>query len=167
MPRLLSAALIREKNQLASDHTITMLGQLDIRGGPVPYRLVNYDQDVLFHGIPYTRASFDVDALEDATSMALVRLRISFGNVDQAFSALLETYWGPDTPWTVTLWQIDTRQPDETPFTAGEIFVAAQVNTDFVSATVEVTAEGFSLGGTMPKRRYTNSGGFSYIPRRL
>jgi hypothetical protein len=167
MPRLLSAALIREKNQLASDHVITMLGQLDIVGGPVPYRLVNYDQDVVFHGIVYRQAAFDVDALEDATSMALVRLRISFGNVDQAFSALLETYWGPDTPWQVTIWQIDTRQPDETPFQAGEVFQVAQVNTDFVSATVEVIAEGFTLGATMPKRRFTATSGFPWIPRRL
>jgi hypothetical protein len=167
MPRLLSAALTREKNQLASDHVITMLGQLDIVGGPVPYRLVNYDQDILFHGIVYHQAAFDVDALEDATSIALVRLRISFGNVDQAFSALLETYWGPDTPWQVTIWQIDTRQPDETPFQAGEVFQVAQVNTDFVSAVVEVIAAGFTLGGTMPKRRYTASGGYPFIPRRL
>jgi hypothetical protein len=167
MPRILSAALIREKNQLASDHTITFLGQLDIVGGPVPYRLVNYDQDVMFHGIVYHRAAFDVDALEDATSMALVRLRITFGNVDQAFQALLENYWGPDTPWTVTIWQVDTQQPDETPYQAGEVFEVAQVNTDFVGAVVEVIAEGFTLGATMPKRRYTASGGFQYIPRRL
>ena len=150
--------------QTTSSH---LLGQLDISGAPVPYRLVNYDQDVLFHGFLFQRASFDVDALEDATSIALVRLRITFGNVDQAFISLLENYWGPDTPWRVMIWQIDTQQPDETPFTTGEIFQIAQVSTDFVSAMVEVVAEGLTLSSTMPKRRYTASGGFPFIPRRL
>jgi hypothetical protein len=167
MPRLLSAQLTREKNQVASDHVITMLAQVDIPGAPVAYRLVNYDQDIVFHGIAFQRFSFDVDALEDATSQSLVRLRITVGNVDQAFISLLERYWGPDAPWSVTLWQIDTRQPDETPFTAGEVFEVAQVSTDFLGAVVEVNAEGLTLTGTVPKRRYTSSGGFQYIPRRL
>jgi hypothetical protein len=106
------------------------------------------------------------DALEDPTSMALVRLRITVGNVDRGFQSLLENYWEPDRPWTVTIWQIDTQQPNETPFQAGEVFLVAQVTTDFVGAVVEVVAEGFTLTGTMPKRRYTASSGFLYIPRR-
>jgi len=94
MPRILSAALVREKNQLQSDHVITWLFVLLIPGAPVPYRLVNYDQDIQFHGIWYNRYSVDVDALEDATSQSLVRLRATVGNVDQAFISLLEHYWG-------------------------------------------------------------------------
>jgi hypothetical protein len=167
VPRILSAALTREKNTLASTHVLTMAGELQITGGPIPYRLVNYDQDILFHGIVYRKSSFDIDALEDATSMALVRLRITFSNVDQAFSSLLENYWHPDSPWTVTLWQIDTMQPNETPFGSGENFAVAQVSTDFVGAVVEVTAEGLTLSSTIPKRRYTSSSGFPWIPRRL
>lgn len=165
--RILSAALIQEKNRLSSDHTITMLAEVTIPGAPVPYRLVNYDQDILFHGITFVRFPFDVDALEDANSMALVRLRITVGNVDQAFMSLLENYWGPDTPWTVTLWQIDTQQPNETPFVAGEVFLLAQVSTDFVAAVIDIVAEGISLTGTMPKRRFTASSGFPQIPRRF
>jgi hypothetical protein len=167
VPRILSAALVREKNQVASSHVLSMLLQADIPGAPVPYRLVNYDQEILFHGIPFIPLPFDVDALEDPTSTALVRLRITVGNVDQGFISLLENYWGPDTPWNVTIWQIDTQQPDETPFTTGEVFQVAQVNTDFLSAVVDVIAEGITLGATMPKRRYTTSGGFPGIPRRL
>jgi hypothetical protein len=167
MPRILSAALIREKNQLQSDHVITWLFQVDIPGAPVPYRLVNYDEDILFHGIPYLRYSVDVDALEDATSQSLVRLRATVGNVDQAFISLLEHYWGPDAPWVVTIWPIDTQQPDATPFGTGEVFQVVQVATDFLSAVVDLQAEGITLTGTIPKRRFTQSGGYPNIPRRL
>lgn len=99
--------------------------------------------------------------------MALVRLRVTIGNVDQSFVSLLENYWGPDTPWTVTIWQIDATQPNETPFGTGENFLIAQASTDFVSAVVDCIAEGITLSGTMPKRRYTASGGFGQIPRRF
>ncbi len=167
MPRIMSPQFVREKNQVASDHVLTFLFQVDITGAPAPYRLANYDQDILFHGIPFQRFPVAVDALEDATSQSLVRLRITVGNVNQAFIALLERYWGPNAPWSVTIWQIDTRQPDETPFTAGEVFQVAQVSTDFLGAVVEVNAEGLTLTGTIPKRRYTSSSGFQYIPRRL
>jgi len=167
MPRLLSAALVREKNQLHSDHVITWLFQVDIPGAPVPYRLVNYDQEILFHGIPYLRYSVDVDALEDATSQSLVRLRATVGNVDQAFISLLEHYWGPDSRWIVTIWPIDTQQPDATPFGTGEVFQVVQVATDFLTAVVDLQAEGITLTGTIPKRRFTQSGGFPNIPRRL
>jgi len=80
---------------------------------------------------------------------------------------LLETYWGPDTVWTATIWQVDLMQPDETPFAAGELFTVMQVATDFVSAVIDVQAEGITLSGTMPKRRYTASSGYPNIPRRL
>jgi hypothetical protein len=141
--------------------------QVDIPGAAVPYRLVNYDQNIVFHGFTFQRFPFDVDALEDATSQSLVRLRITVGNVDQAFIALLENYWGPDASWTVTVWQIDTQQPEATPYASGEVFQIAQVNTDLVSAVADVVAEGITLGAMMPKRRYTTSGGFPFIPRRL
>ena len=167
MPRILSAALVRGKNQLQSDHVITWLFQVDIPGAPVPYRLVNYDQDIQFHGIWYNRSSVDVDALEDATSQSLVRLRGTVTNVDQAFISLLEHYWGPDTPWVVTIWPIDTQQPDATPFGTGEVFQVVQVATDFLTAVVDLQAEGITLTGTIPKRRFTQSGGFPNIPRRL
>jgi hypothetical protein len=167
MPRILSAALVREKNQIASDHVLTMLAQTDIPGAPVPYRLANYDQEINFHGSFFVPFPFDVDSLEDPTSTALTHLRITVGNVDQAFISLLENYWGPDTPWNLTIWQIDTQQPNETPFTSGEVFQIVQVNTDFLGAVVDVVAEGITLGSTMPKRRWTTSGGFPNIPRRL
>jgi hypothetical protein len=105
--------------------------------------------------------------LEDATSQSLVRLRATVGNVDQAFISLLEHYWGPDAPWVVTIWPIDTQQPDATPFGTGEVFQVVQVATDFLSAVVDLQAEGITLTGTIPKRRFTQSGGYPNIPRRL
>lgn len=168
MPRLLSSALTFEKNRLDSDHVFSMCLQVDITGAGAPYRLVNYDQDIVFHGLLFSRFPFDCDALEDATSMSLVRLRLTIGNVDQAFQSLLETYWLPDAPWNITLWYpVDMQQPDEMPFAAGEEFSIVQVTTDLLSATVDVQAAGLTLSGTIPKRRYTALSGFGTIPRRL
>jgi hypothetical protein len=107
--RILHAALTAEFNRLESDHVITMLAQVDILGAPVPYRLANYDQDIVFHGLSFLRASFDVDSLEEATSASLVHVRISIGNVNQEMQSLLENYWASmaDPEWLVTLWTID------------------------------------------------------------
>lgn len=167
MPRLLSPATIREKNQLQSDHVFSMLFALDIPGAPSPYRLAHADQDIVFHGLTFLRFPVTLDSLEDANSLTLTRLRITAGNIDQGFQSFLENYWGPDTPWVATIWQVDLMQPDETPFAAGELFTVMQVATDFVSAILDVQAEGITLSGTMPKRRYTDSGGYPNIPRRL
>lgn len=166
MPRLLSAATIHEKNQLASDHVFSMLFRLDIAGAPVPYQLAHADHDVIFHGLTYLRFPVNLDSLEDASSLTLTRLRITAGNVDRGFQSLLERYWNED-PWIATIWQVDLAQPDETPFGAGEVFTVQQVVTDFVSAVFDLTAEGISLAGTMPKRRYTSSSGFPNVPRRI
>lgn len=168
MPRLLSAALTVEKNRLDSGNPLSMLLQVEIPSAGVPYRVANYDQDITFHGLPFLRKPFDVDAIEDVTSMALTRLRLTIGNVDQEFQSILETYWGPDTPFTVVIWYpVDMNQPDETPFAAGEVFLVAQVATDFVNAVVDLQAEGLTLTGTIPKRRFTRSGGFQNIPKRV
>lgn len=164
--RILSSALIREKNQLNSDHVLTMCFELSIQGIG-PYRLVNYDQNILFHGLTFERYPVDVDALEDATSVALVRLRVTIGNVDRALQGLLENYWHPDIAWTVIIWQIDAMQPNETPYASGEQFNVVQVATDLVSAIVDLQAEGLTLTATVPKRRYTATSGFQSIPRRI
>lgn len=166
MPRLLSTAMLLEKNRLSSDHTITMCFELLIPSA-APYRLVHYDQDLVFHGLTFTRFPVDVDALEDANSMNLVRLRITAGNVDQTFQSLLENFWTQSEPWTATIWQIDAQQPDITPLSAGEIFTVMQVQTNFVTAVLDVMAEGVTLSGTMPKRRFTSTSGYPNIPRRL
>ena len=167
MPRLLSPSMLHEKNQLASGHVVSMLFELVIPGAPVPYRLAHADQDIVFHGLTYLAFPVTLDSLEDASSLTLTRLRITAANVDRGFQSLLERYWSPDTVWVATIWQVDLTQPDETPFGAGEVFTVMQVTTDFVSAVFDVQAEGLSLAGTMPKRRFTSSSGFPFIPRRI
>jgi hypothetical protein len=168
MPRILSAALTQEKNRLESDHPFAMLFQLEIENGPGTYRIAGYDQDIVFGGQLFLRAPLDVDLLEEATSMALVHLRVTTNNVDQEFISLLENYWAPvaDPLWTVTVWQIDAAQPDSTPFESGEQFSVLSVTTDFVSASIDLVAEGLTLGTILPRRRYTTSGGFDNIPFR-
>lgn len=166
MPRLLSPSMLREKNQLASSHVISMLFELIIPGAPVPYRLAHSDHDIVFHGLTYLAFPVTLDSLEDANSLTLTRLRITAGNVDRGFQSLLERYWADD-PWVATIWQVDLAQPDETPFGAGEVFTVMQVATDFIGAVFDVQAEGLSLAGTMPKRRYTSSSGYPFIPRRI
>jgi hypothetical protein len=96
-----------------------------------------------------------------------VKLRIVAGNVDQGLQSLLENYWSQATPWEAMVWQVDLTQPDETPFGAGEVFTVMQVSTDFLSATFDVQAEALTLGAMMPKRRYTSTGGFPSVPRRV
>jgi hypothetical protein len=168
MPRLLSAALTVEKNRLESGTVLSMLLQVEVPGAGVPYRVVNYDEDIVFHGLPFLRAPFDVDAIEDVTSMALTRLRLTIGNVNQEFQSILENFWGPDSPFTVSVWYpVSMASPDETPFGTGEVFVVAQVATDMVSAVVDLQAAGITLTGTIPKRRFTRSSGFPNIPRRV
>ena len=166
MPRLLSSALAREKNKLASDHVWTMIFELRIVGSPVFFRLANYDQDITFHGFPFLRFPCDVDSLEEATSASLVHLRLTAQNVDQQIISLLENYWRQDPDWTVTIWQIDALQPNETPYGSGEVFAVQQVVTDMVVAVFDLLAEGYTLTLTIPGRRYTSTGGFPLIPRR-
>lgn len=145
-----------------------MLFEATIAGAPVPYRLAAYDQDVFFHGLLFPAFALDVDSLEDPTTAALVSLRVTVGNVDQAMISLLENYWVNviEPRWQVTIWQIDAIQPDETPFGVGDLFAVTQVATDFRVATFEMQAEGLTLTQNVPRRRYTTSGGFPQIIRR-
>lgn len=166
--RLLSAALVLEKNRLESDHVFTMAFEVNIQGAPVPFRLVNYDQNLIFHGLSFERFPVDVDSLEEPTSASLVHLRLTIGNVTQEFQSLLENYWANtgDPRWEVVIWTIDVMQPDQTPFGSGEVFSVTSVATDLISATADLEAEGYTLGRTVPGRRYSTSSGFPYIPRR-
>jgi hypothetical protein len=166
--RILNGALTAEFNRLESDHVITMLAQADIVGAPVPYRLANYDQDIVFHGLPFFAASFDVDSLEEATSASLVHVRATIGNVNQELQSLLENYWASvaDPEWLVTLWTVDAMQPDLTSFSAGEVYSVMNVPTDLLTAQPDMIVEGLTLARVVPRRRYTKSGGFASIARR-
>jgi hypothetical protein len=168
VPRLLSAALAVEKNRLESDHVWTWAFLVDIAGAPAPFRLVNYDQDIVFHGFVYTRFPVDVDSLEDATTAALVNIRVTAANVDQALQSLLENYWAQaaDPDWKVTIFEVDCRQPDQTPFSSGQVFTVLSVTTDFIVAVLDLQSEGVTLTSIVPRRRYTSSSGFNAIPRR-
>jgi hypothetical protein len=166
--RILNAAMVNELNRLESDHVMTMALQLDIAGAPVPYRVVNYDQDISFGGLLFSRASFDVDSMEETTSAALVHIRVTIGNLTRELQSLLENYWAsvPDPEWTVTIWQVDALVPDRTPFGSGERFTVLNVPTDLVTAGPDLMVEGLTLGRVVPGRRYTTSSGFLNIPRR-
>jgi hypothetical protein len=167
MARILSAAMTKEYAQIGSTHPITMLAELLIPGGPVPYRAANWPEDIVFHGLTFVKFAFDVDSLEDATSMALVQLRLTMHNVDQQLQALLENYWNPESLWEVTLWQIDVNQPNETFMSEGSLYTVAQVATTWTTAVADLVAEGLTLTTTLPRRRYTALSGFELIPRRV
>jgi hypothetical protein len=166
--RIINAALTNELNRLESDHVITMAAQIDITGAPTIYRLVNYDQDITFHGLLFIKASFDVDSLEEATSASLVHVRVTIGNVDREMQSLLENYWASvaDPLWMITTWMIDATQPDLTPFGAGEVYSVMNIPTDLVTAEPDMIVEGLTLSRVVPRRRYTTSGGYPNIPRR-
>ena len=166
--RILNPILVREVNQLDSTHAFTMALELNILGGPVPYRVVNYDQPITFHGLTFQPFGFAVDSLEEATSASLVQIRLTMDNVPRELQALLELYWAPvaSPDWRVTIWQMDATQPDLTPLSSGEVFAVMSVPTDLVSAVPDLMAEGITLAQTVPGRRFTTSGGYPFIPRR-
>jgi hypothetical protein len=166
--RILNPVLAREVNQLSSTHVFTMCFQVDIENGPLPYRLVNYDQPITFHGLTFLPFPVKVDSLEEATAATLVHLRVTADNVSREFQSLLENYWAtvPDPYWEVTIWQIDCLQPDLTSLGSGEIFSVQEVPTDLVTAAPDLLAEGLTLSRVVPGRRFTTSGGFPHIPRR-
>lgn len=168
MPRPMSTALRVEKNKLESSHPWIYLFSVSIAGAGGRYSLAAYDQDIVFHGSTYARYPLDVEVVETPTHAALVQLRVTVGNVDQVMQALLETYWAttasPD--WVVELWEVDALTPDETPFSASEVFTVQQVVTDLQVATFDLVAEGLTLSASVPKRRYTSSSGYNFIPRR-
>ena len=166
--RILDPAMVNELNRLESDHVMTMAAQLDIVGAPGTYRFVNYDQDITFHGLLYTKASFAVDSLEEATSASLVHIQVTIGNINRELQSLLENYWAavPDPEWNVTIWTIDASIPDRTPFGAGEVFTVLNVPTDLVTAVPDLMVEGLTLGRVVPRRRYTTSSGYLNIPKR-
>ena len=166
MARLLSFALARDKNALASDHVWTMLFEVHIPGAPAVFRMANYDQDVVFHGLNFIRFGVQVDSLEEATSAALVHLRLTPQNVSQELVSLLENYWLDAPDWQVVIWQIDAMQPNEVPFGDGEVFAVQSVSSDTVMAVLDIVAEGLTLTKLIPKRRYNTTSGFPFIPRR-
>jgi len=166
--RLLDPIFQREANQLESAHVITMAFEIRIAGAPAPYRLVNFDQQILFHGLPFLPFPVTVESLEEATTAALVTVRVTAQNVTQEMQSLLENYWAPvvDPQWAVTIWQLDAMAPDTTLFSAGEVFTVSSVTTDLITAVFELIAEGLTLNRTVPRRRFTTSGGYPFIPRR-
>ena len=166
--RILNPVLQREVNQLDSTTAFTMLFQVDIQGAPVPFRLVNYDQPLTFHGLQFLPFPVSVDSLEEASAASLLNLRVTAANVDQGIQSLLENYWAPvpDPHWSVTIWQTLVVFPDTTAFSSGEIFTVSSVNTDLVTAVFDMIAEGLTLARSVPGRRYTTSSGYANIPRR-
>jgi len=139
-----------------------------ITGAAGPLRYAMYDRPIVFHGQTYEPTTVQIDAQEDATHAALVNLRATFQNVDQVMIALFETYWVTfATPvWTVRQWQIDVTMPDEMPFERANVYSVQQAVTDFVSAIVDLTLEGYTLTALIPKQRYVATGGFTNLPRR-
>ena len=164
--RLFSAALRREIAQIASTHVFTVALELTIPGAPGVYRIVNYDQPILLHGLPFEPYPLDVDSLEDATSASLVHIRVTTANVDQQIQSLVENYWLDSPDWSVLLWQIDALQPDETPFGSAQPYGVMSVMTDLVTAQFDLLASGWTLVTTLPKRRFTTTSGFPNVPRR-
>jgi hypothetical protein len=168
VPLTLSTANLVEKNRLQSDVAWVWLWQVNIDLAPGPLRLAMFDQPIVFHGQTFAPTAMQVDSLEDATHAALVNLRVSFENVTQTMVALYETYWTQvATPlWEVYQWQVAASMPDEMPFERANIYSVQQTVTDFLTASVDLVLEGFTLSSIIPKNRYISTNGYPNIPRR-
>ena len=168
MPRQMSVEMLREKNKLESAIPWIWLLQIDIGGAPTPYRIAAYNEDIVYNGFTWLRYGIEIDVVESPTHAALAQVRATVQNVDQQLQALLETYWvtvaSPD--WGVQLWEIIATNPSATPVGSAERFSVQQTTTDLLSAVFDLTAEGLTLSSTVPKRRYTSSQGYPFIPRR-
>lgn len=145
-----------------------MLLELTIPGAPVPFRVANYVEDIIFHGLTFVKFAFHCDEMEDPTSMSLRRWRLSAENVSSQFVSLLENYWHPDSKWMATVWfPVDMTLPNETPFASGDVLRVTQSVTDYVGGVMDLGAGGITLTKTLPGRRYTVAGGFPFLPRRF
>lgn len=166
--RVLHPILAREINQLESTHVVTWAFEITITGAPLPYRIVNYDQTIVFHGLNFLPFGLAVDSLEETTAGSLTQIRVTMDNVPQEMQSLLENYWAPvpDPYWEVKIWSIDATQPDLTPFSSAEVYTVMSVPTDLVTAVPDLIVEGLTLSRVVPRRRFTTSSGFYYIPRR-
>lgn len=167
MPRLVSSAMHRELNAIESVHALVWLFELNITGAPVPFRVANYPETIVFHGFEFLPFGVDVDSLEDASSMALVHLRCAFQAVDSQMMSLAENYWVYPNLWTCLVWQVDALQPNEVLYSDAWVYSVAQLVMQWTDAVADLVAEGITLGSTLPKRRYTSLSGFGEIPQRI
>lgn len=168
MAKSLSAALIASKNALESTSPWTFLYQITITGAGT-FRVVNYDSDITFQGLTFTRFPVRLDSIAEGHAGNIATIRVTAGNVDQQIQSLLENYWASvaDPEWTVDIWRIDATQPDETPLAASDTYEVVAVTTDFLAATFELRWAGMTMSRRIPGRRYVRTAGFPNIPRRI
>lgn len=167
MPRVLSAALSEAKNALSSTDPFVWLFEINSPDFPAPIRFVNDVQALVYQGLTYDPFPCDITSVSENSMGERQTLQGTVANVDQQVISLLNLYWDAvtDPVWTVSIWQVLRSNPDEVPVTDAEIFEVLSAETDLLMVTFELLAVGIPSRQRSTGRRYTASGGYSFIPR--
>lgn len=169
MARTLSSLLIASKNSLESTSPWLFLYELSINDAAATFRIVNYDQSVTFQGLTFDPFPVQLDSLTESDAGNISTMRVTASNVNQEIIALCENYWTSvlEPEWIVSVWRVDATQPNETPLASKDVYEVVSVATDLINATFDLRWQGMTMTRRIPGRRYTRSGGFANIPRRI
>lgn len=169
MPRTLTAAMLTEKNQLASDHPFVFLVELDYGAGVE--RITNNPESITFQSLLFTGdVPFDLARFDEPGLGAGVGLQARISNANQNIVALAEQHWVglTDPVWTVTIWLIDASAPDTTPLNANVgVYEVAGFVLDEISAQFELHEPTISTERMLPARTVTVNSGFPNARSRL
>lgn len=166
--------LIRIKNELHVDTSWAhcLLIQFRTADGSSIFgsrAVTNHNESITFNSIQFNPYPFKLGTIEHNSASEIRRLTLSTANIDQAVTALLEEYWTSviDPVWVITIWVVNTSNPELTPVNSNDKFVVMSARTDFFNVTFECQYEALSLKKIVPSRRYTRSSGFGNLPRKI
>lgn len=163
MPRILTNNLIEAINLLESAAPWTWLVELQINNLPTPERYTSFDIPVTFHGAVYTPQAIKIAKVEDSDTGRLTQITAIIQNVDQVLISLFEQNWGIQTQFPrfiIKVWPIDTSQPDEFQEANAFRYRIVNIRTNFDTAVFSLVADGIPVNATLPRLRFTKSGGF-------
>lgn len=163
MPRILTNNLIEAINLFEADSAWVWLVELQINNLPTPERYTTYDLPVTFHGNVYNPQAMKLAKTEDSDTGRLTQITAIIQNVDQVLISLIEQNWIIQTQFprfTIKIWPIDVSQPDEFVEANASSYRVTNIRTNFETAVFTLVADGIPVNATLPKLRFTKSGGF-------
>lgn len=140
MPKTLSAALVLEKNKVASASVWFMLAEIDLNGTLL--RITNNNADVLFNGENYTPFPFEVSSMDNNSSGKVPSLSLNVSNVTKAVQHYVEASQGlVDSIVKIMVVNSDNLTEDYTELTLNYTIINTSVSPEWVT---------FKLGAPNP-----------------
>lgn len=132
--RTLSAALLIEKNRLASTYPWVTLVHFSFTAPIGHIYLVNNTENVTYQTQVYTAFDIQVELPADATGQQIPECKIIAANQSRAFeSMIVDTLGGVDTPVTITLVNTNNLAEDYSDLTWGFTILQTTCNAKEVS----------------------------------